>query len=307
MSQQAKQTQRAKPADPRRYEHLTYTRLADPGAIARAAARRERHPGLGRDQILLVAADHPARAALAVGDDEFAMGDRLELLDRLREALSRPGVDGVLASPDIVDDLLLTGDLDGKLIFGSMNRGGLRGSSFEFEDRMTAYTPAALKALGADGGKTLTRIGLDDRATARTLQWTAEAIDALAALGLYAMVEPFWSRWADGQVVHDLSPEAVNLSMQVASGLGATSARTILKVPVVGQMERVMAATTLPTVLLGGDPNASPDAVYSSWEHALRLPGVVGLTLGRTMLYPRDGDVAQAIDTAASLLRRPGR
>jgi DhnA family fructose-bisphosphate aldolase class Ia len=287
-----------------RYEDLTYTRLTDPGAVARAAAGRRRHPGLGRGQILLVAADHPARAALAVGGDEFAMSDRLDLLDRMREALSRPGVDGVLASPDIVDDLLLTGDLDGKLIFGSMNRGGLRGSSFEFEDRMTAYTPKALKALGADGGKTLTRIGLDDPATVKTLQWTAQAISELAELELYAMVEPFWSRWTEGKVVHDFSPEAVNLSMQVASGLGATSAYTILKVPVVDQMERVMAATTLPTVLLGGDPAGSPEEVYSSWEAALRLPGVIGLTLGRTMLYPRDGEVAKAVDTAASLLRR---
>ncbi|MDR2374697.1 MAG: hypothetical protein LBD77_11545 [Bifidobacteriaceae bacterium] len=294
------------PADPRRYEELTLTRLTDPEAVARAAAGRRRHPGLGRGQILLVAADHPARGALAVGGDESAMGDRRDLLDRLREALARPGVDGVLGSPDVIDDLLLCGALDGKLIFGSMNRGGLRGACFEFEDRMTAYTPAALAALGADGGKTLTRIALDDRATVKTLQWTAEAIDGLAERGLYAMVEPFWSRWADGRVVHDLSPAAVNLSLQVAAGLGATSARTILKAPVVDQMERVMAGTTLPTVLLGGDPAGAPDEVYASWEAALGLPGVVGLTLGRTMLYPRDGDVAAAVDTAASLLRREG-
>ncbi|MDR3107223.1 MAG: hypothetical protein LBU05_03360 [Bifidobacteriaceae bacterium] len=292
--------------DPQRYEAVTYTRLTDPGAVARAAAGRIRHGGIGRDQILLVAADHPARAALSVGGDPFAMGDRLDLLDRLREALARPGVDGVLGTADIIDDLLLTGALDGKLIFGSINRGGLAGSAFEFEDRPTAYTPTALKALGADGGKTLTRICPRDPATAKTLGWTAEAVTGLAELGLYAMIEPFWSRWEKGEVVHDLTPEAVNRSMQVASGLGATSAYTILKVPVVDQMERVMTATTLPTVLLGGDPTARPDEVYGSWRDALALPGVIGLTLGRTMLYPRDGDVAAAVDTAVSLLRRSG-
>ncbi|MDR1512916.1 MAG: deoxyribose-phosphate aldolase [Propionibacteriaceae bacterium] len=290
--------------DPTRYDRVTLARLADPGAFARAAAGRPRHPGLGADQILLVAADHPARAAQAVGRDEHAMADRRDLLDRMREALSRPGVDGVLGSPDIVDDLLLTGDLDGKLIFGTMNRGGLRGSVFEFEDRMTAYTPAALKALGADGGKTLTRICPEDPGTVKTLQWTAEAITGCADLGLHCMVEPFWSHWVDGKVVHDYSPERVNLSMQVASGLGATSAHTILKVPVVDQMERVMAATTLPTVLLGGDPDGAPDQVLASWQAALALPAVIGLTVGRTMLYPRDGDVAKAVDTAAALLRR---
>jgi DhnA family fructose-bisphosphate aldolase class Ia len=288
--------------DPGRYQHLTHTRLTNPGAIAEAAAKRLRHPPLGRDQLLLIAADHPARGALAVGKDEFAMADRLELLDRMREALSRPGVDGILASPDIIDDLLLTGDLDGKLIFGTMNRGGLRQSAFEFEDRMTAYTPDALLALGADGGKTLTRICLEDPASVRTLEWTADAITGLAERGLYAMVEPFWSHWVDQKVVHDLTPEAVMLSMEVASALGTTSAYTILKVPVVDEMERVMSATTLPTVLLGGDPAGSPDQVYASWQAALQLPSVIGLTLGRTMLYPPDNDVAKAVDTAASLL-----
>jgi hypothetical protein len=283
---------------------LTYTKLTDPGAVERAAQARRRHPGLGRDQILLVAADHPARGALGVGQDQFAMADRRDLLDRLREALARPGVDGLLGSPDVIDDLLLTGDLDGKLLFGTMNRGGLQGASFELEDRMTAYTPEALAALGADGGKMLTRIALDDPATARTLQWTADAVTGLAQRGLYAMIEPFWSHWEDGKVVHDLSAAAVNRSMQVASGLGASSARTILKVPVAPQMDLVMAATTLPTVILGGDPTAAPDEVYASWEAALALPGVIGLTVGRTLLYPRDGDVAAAVDTAASLLRR---
>jgi DhnA family fructose-bisphosphate aldolase class Ia len=290
--------------DPRRYEHLAHIRLTDPDAIARAAAKRAKHPGMGRDQILLIAADHPARAALAVGKDEFAMADRLDLLDRMRAALARPGVSGVLASPDIIDDLLLTGDLDGKLVFGTMNRGGLRASTFEFEDRMTAYTPEALRALGADGGKTLTRICLEDPGSVRTLQWTSEAITGLAEQGLYAMVEPFWSHWEDGRVVHDLTPEGVMLSIEVASALGATSARTILKIPVVDEMERVMSATTLPTVLLGGDPSGSPDETYASWQAALRLPGVIGLTLGRTMLYPPDDDVAKAVDTAASLLHK---
>ena len=44
----------------------------------------------------LVAADHPARAALGVRDDGMAMASRSDLLARLVTALERPGVDGVL-------------------------------------------------------------------------------------------------------------------------------------------------------------------------------------------------------------------
>ncbi len=293
--------------DPRRYEHLSAIRLEDPDAVARAAAARRRHPGLKYGtQNFIVAADHPARGALSVGIDPTAMADRRTLLDRLQIALANPAVDGVLASPDIMDDLLLLGALEGKLVFGSMNRGGLAGLVNEIDDRFTGHTAAALDALGADGGKMLTRICLGDPDTASILEATAKAVDSLAARKLIAMVEPFLSvREANGKVRNDLSPDAVIKSVAIAEGLGSTSAYTWMKLPVVAEMERVMAATTLPTVLLGGDPDAGQDEVFASWQAALALPGVQGLTVGRTLLYPADGDVAGAVATAASLLKTP--
>ena len=45
-----------------------------------------------------------------------------------------------------------------------------------------------------------------------------------------------------------------------------------MKLPVVHEMERVMAATTLPTLLLGGDPDGDPDETYAAWQAALALP-----------------------------------
>ncbi|MEU4234206.1 hypothetical protein AB0F17_58870 [Nonomuraea sp. NPDC026600] len=70
----------------------------------------------------------------------------------------------------------------------------------------------------------------------------------------------------------------------------------------VAEMERVMAATTLPALLLGGDP-PDIDAAYAGWDRALRLPGVRGLVIGRALLYPPDDDVAAAMDGAAALVR----
>lgn len=294
--------------DPRRYEHLTRIRLEDPGAVARAARERRPHPGprLGT-QNFIVAADHPARGALAAQGRPDAMADRRELLDRLQLVLADPAVDGVLASADIMDDLLLLGALDGKLLFGSMNRGGLAGLVNELDDRFTGHTAAALQALGADGGKMLTRICLEDPATPAVLENTARAIDALAERGLVAMVEPFLSRWVDGRVRNDLSADAVIKSVAIAEGLGSTSASTWMKLPVVDEMDRVMAATTMPAVLLGGDPTGHQDEVFASWGRALALPGVQGLTVGRTLLYPADGDVVGSVAAAASLLRRDPR
>jgi len=287
-------------------DRLRELRARRPEAIAEAAATRRRRPLLPADgggaRLMLVAADHPARGAFGVRGAPAAMADRYELLERLVVALGRPGVDGVLGTADVLEDLLLLGALEGKVVIGSMNRGGLAGASFELDDRFTAYDAESLAAARCDGGKMLLRIDLDDAGTAATLQGCARAVTALARHRLMAMVEPFLSRRVDGRVRNDLSTEAVVTSVAIASGLGATSAYSWLKLPVVADMTAVLAATTLPTLLLGGDPDGAPEDTYAEWEKALALPGVRGLVVGRTLLYPRDGDVAAAVDVAARLV-----
>jgi hypothetical protein len=117
-----------------------------------------------------------------------------------------------------------------------------------------------------------------------------------------AMVEPFMSHRVDGRVRNDLTPDAMVLAISIASGLGTTSAYTWLKVPVVDDMERVMAASTLPALVLGGEVSTDAEAAYASWGKALALPTVQGLVIGRSLLYPADDDVAAAVDTAVGLL-----
>jgi hypothetical protein len=286
---------------------LREVRAREPRAVAVAAARRRRRPLLaGTGRLLLIAADHPARGALGVRTAPVAMADRVELLERLVLALSRPGVDGVLGTADVLEDLLLLDALEDKVVLGSMNRGGLAGASFELDDRFTGYDPDAIAAFGYDGGKMLCRIDLADPATVSTLEACARAVTGLSGHGLMAMVEPFLSHRVGGRVRNDLSVDAVVTAVAIASGLGATSAYTWLKLPVVAEMDAVLAATTLPTLLLGGDPDGDPGQTYAQWEKALALPGVRGLVVGRTMLYPPDGDVAGAVDVAARLVHGAG-
>ena len=130
----------------------------------------------------------------------------------------------------------------------------------------------------------------------------AAAVDELAGHGLIAMLEPFLSSRVDGAVRNDLAPDAVIKSIHISQGLGSTSAYTWMKLPVVDEMERVMEATTLPTLLLGGDP-ADPAEAFAGWEKALGLPSVRGLIIGRTVLYPADGDVGSAVARAVSMVR----
>ena len=88
-----------------------------------------------------------------------------------------PGVDGVLGSPDILEELALLGALDGKLAFGTMNRGGLMGARVGAgrpDDGLRRRT--ASPHGGLDGGKVLLRIADDDAGTAPTLEACAQAV-----------------------------------------------------------------------------------------------------------------------------------
>ncbi|MEU7406756.1 deoxyribose-phosphate aldolase, partial [Streptomyces sp. NPDC044948] len=212
---------------------LTAVRARHPEAIAEAAARRERRPLIGDSgRLMIVAADHPARGSLGVGDRRLAMANRADLLERLCTALSRPGVDGVLATADILEDLLLLGVLENKVVMGSMNRGGLAGAAFEMDDRFTGHRAEDIARLRFDAGKLLLRIDYDDAGSLATMEAGARAVDAMAARRLPLFVEPFVSRRVEGRVRNDLSAEAVTRSIAIASGLGGTSAYTWLKLPV---------------------------------------------------------------------------
>ena len=142
---------RAGPRSPTTSGATCSSRATDPGAVARAYAARRRPARLlsERGTLFLVAADHPARGALASGGDPMAMADRRSLLARLVDALQHPEVDGVLGTPDIVEELLLLGALEGKVVIGSMNRGGLDGATWTMDDRFTGYDAASIAACGS--------------------------------------------------------------------------------------------------------------------------------------------------------------
>ena len=288
------------------WEGLLATRASDPTAVGKAYAARRRPSGLlsERGTIFLVAADHPARGSLRSGGDAMAMADRRSLLARLVEALEHPDVDGVLGSPDVVEELLLLGALDDKVVIGSMNRGGLDGATWTMDDRFTGYDAASIAACGLEGGKMLLRIDDRDPSTASVLEGCALAVSELAALGLVAMVEPLpYHRSDDGTLVLLKDVPALARAITIASALGTTSAHTWLKMPSCDDPEAVFSATTLPCVVLGGVPSPDPDKDLESWGRSLKQPTVRGLVVGRALLYPPDGDVRSAVAAAATVLR----
>ena len=67
-------------------------------------------------------------------------------------------------------------------------------------------------------------------------------------------------------------------------------------------MGEVLETSTLPVVLLGGEVGEDQEGAYERWRKALRLPTVQGMVVGRSLLYPPEGSVETAVDTAVGLL-----
>jgi len=290
--------------DRQNYGELIEARLRDPESLRRALRDRRRRDLLGEDgNLLIVAADHTARGMLAVGRDPLAVADRFTLLSNLVAALSLPQVDGVLASADLLEELALLGALEGKLAIGTMNRGGIIGARWELDDRLTAYDSDHVEEFGLDGGKVLLRIEPTDPGVARTLEMVAAITTELSDRRIMCLVEPLpYLKDDAGRARLDTSVEELVRVVAIASGLGSSSAYTWLKIPAVDRMAEVAGATTMPILMLGGDPGDRADAVFGLWRAAMAQPNVRGLVAGRALLYPSHGDVVHAVTAAASIV-----
>ena len=286
------------------FQQLLDVRVHQPASIAEAYASRPRRTEIAPDGALfIIAADHTARGALAVGQNPLAMADRRDLIERLATALENPRVDGVLASADIMDDLMVLGLLDGRVAIGTMNRGGLMGAKWEIDDRMTAFDVEHIVRSGLDAGKVLLRMDDDDAGTTSTLESCGQTVTNLADHQRLVMIEPIaYTKNDAGLAIQDARPEKVIRAAAVASGLGSTSAYTWLKIRADVAAWESMSVTTCPSLLLGGALSDDPGATYASWEKSLTHPNCRGLVVGRSMLYPHDGDVAAAVDVTARLV-----
>jgi DhnA family fructose-bisphosphate aldolase class Ia len=295
---------------------LTDMRVTDPERSLRAAKERKRRERLTKNgRLNILAADHPARRVTRVGDDPLRMADRREYLARILRVMMCDGVDGLLATMDILEDLLLLHDLmregggpaflDDKVLIVSFNRGGLLGSSWEIDDPNSGPTAASCVEWGLDGAKILLRLCDAEKDSLKTLLATVQAITELNAAGLPMFLESLPVAKVGGGYKIIKKADELARTAGAAAALGDSARYLWLKLPYCENYEMVARATTLPILLLGGEPVGDATPFFRELAAGLGAgPNVRGALVGRNILFPGDDDPLAAVESVAGIIHK---
>ncbi len=279
---------------------ITQAKIDTPQIIMDQAKKRKRRQSLMESNLLIIAADHPGRYVTSVGADPIAMGDRQQYLGRIIRTLMADGIDGLMATPDIIDDVFVVNHffeqaggksfLDNKVLIGCTNRGGLSGSAFEMDDRITAYTVGDIKKYNLDGAKMMFRLDMET-SMSRYSQYTVERCSKMIRecndYGIPAFLEPLTVvQTKDGYQVKMTADDLIK-TIGVATALGGSSANIWLKIPYVENFEYVARSTSNPILMLGGASTGDPCDTIENFEKGMGAgANIKGALVGRNMLYP---------------------
>lgn len=285
------------------FDEITELRVRKPGIGEQEARLRKRRKQLAPDgKLVLVAVDHPARGVTQIRKDELAMGDRYQLLARTRRVFDDPNMDGIVATADILDELLFLAHLerkkkrgsflDGRLLVGTMNRGGLAGAAFEMDDSFTGMSAERMAQLRCDGGKMMFRLDYSDAGSGKTIVACVEAMNDLRRRKLPVFLEALGMEKKPGGGYHSLNNAATLIkNCGIAAGLSDSSLNVWLKLPYCADFDKVGRSTTLPILLLGGPARESQSETLADFAAGMASsPRVRGAIIGRNLLFPVEGD-----------------
>lgn len=303
---------------PQLVDNITEIRVRSPRVILDEALRRKRRPLTGADgKLLILAADHPGRGVISAPGDGAAMADRRMLLARIWRVLQEPFVDGVMATADILEELLLIDRiresaerrrlLDGRLLIACMNRGGLAGAAFEMRDRFTGYAAREIERMGLDGAKMMFRLDPDSLDSAATIFECAEAVRELNNREIPTFLEPLPVERRGGSYRVVKEAEALARVVSIATALTGSTRNLWLKLPFVPDFGRAAAATTCPILMLGGESRGDPEAFLSEFAEGLAAGrNVRGALVGRNVLFPGSEDPAAVARSVGELIHGSG-
>lgn len=302
--------------DEETFAEITELRVNQPSLAREELNSRKRRAVLAPDgRLVILAADHPARSVTNVGKQATAMGHRLDYLGRILRVLAVSNIDGLMATSDIIDEVVLANYLvkqrggpdflADKVLIGSMNRTGLSGMEHEMMDRTSSYmTGKRIKEMNLDGAKLLWRwvpTGESrDRYSLETMERVAKAVEELADLNLPAFVEPLPVYRTETGYKTEMSTDNIIKAVGIASALGYYTGNVWLKIPYCADFARVAKSTTMPVLLLGGESTGRPSGTIDNFVRGMGAgPNIRGALVGRNVLFAGDDDpaaIAEAIN-----------
>jgi len=263
---------------------------------------RKRRGELTKDgKLIIVAADHPARGIMSSGIDELGMANRMNYIGRiLRVICGNSLVDGVMGTPDVLEDLILfnyltkqhNGEdfLSDRLLIGCMNRLGLKGAVFEMDDGLSAYIAPYVAEMGIDGVKLMFRFDPQSADSRKTIEYCLLAMNDCHRHNIPVFLEAMAIGSKEGKLEEKKDIKSLMQAVCIANGLSTSSLGTWLKLPYIKESngltyKDVIAATSYPVLVLGGAASGQPEELISNVNKAMEA-GASGGLIGRQILFP---------------------
>lgn len=269
-----------------------------PEVVMQEAERREKS-GYPHKKLVFAAADHNARMINEYKGNPIGLGNRRQYLSRLIRMLESDQVDGIEAAPDIIEELLFANYLlrqdgkkeilKGKMLVGTVNRGGLKNTVWEMDDMRTCFTVERIAALRMDGVKFMIRINPSDERSGKTVLYGAETVNQACSYGLPVFIEALFVDTENGALKMKLDSESLCKVVGVVGALGCTSAAKWIEVPLNDEYQVPVGATACPVLVVPDEREEDDLAVIREYTEQIGVSYQVrGILLGRNVMFSQN-------------------
>lgn len=277
------------------FQKMNKIKAFHPEIIEREASKRDA-PGFPHEKLVFAAADHNARMINEYNKNPIRLSNRREYLTRLIRMLQSDKIDGIEAAPDIIEDLLIASRLQreegkkeflkGKMLVGTVNRGGLKNTVWEMDDLPCCFTVDRIKKLNMDGVKFMLRINPADERSKNTLRYCAQAVNEAEKYGLPIFIEALYVETEGDGFVLRTDSESLCKVTGVAGALGCTGANKWLEIPLNPEYHIPTAATTGPVLVVPDEAESDPVQVVKEYTKEIGISdNIRGILLGRNVMY----------------------
>jgi DhnA family fructose-bisphosphate aldolase class Ia len=289
------------------FRTLNEIKAFHPEVVEQEAAKR-RKPGFPHDRLVFAAADHNARMINEYKGNPIGLSNRREYISRLVRMLESDSVDGIEATPDVIEDLFILNKLrrdagekeflSGKMLVGTVNRGGLKNTVWEMDDMPACYTVERLAKLRMDGVKFMIRLNPMDERAKYTVRYCADAVNAAEKAGLPIFIEALYVETTEKGFAMRTDSESLCKVVGVTAALGCRSVGKWIEVPLNNEYQIPVSATTCPVLVVPDEVENEPlDVVKEYTKEKGLCDNIRGILLGRNVMYNREDPlpIAEAI------------